>query len=134
MRLRTYLLCLGLVGCATSTPKTATLPTSAVLAAAIQTVFIEARLGGAPEVSVIRSSFQPLPGDWVVCLRGNGPDRAQKYAIFFQNGQYLSSRIATVADQCDEQAYVPAPAAAPPADADHPPQDGNRRKKRGADR
>jgi hypothetical protein len=80
-----------------------------VIVATVQKVFAEAKLGGSPEISVIRSSFQPVPGDWIICLRSNAPDRPVRYAIFFQNGEYLSSRIAITADQCGEQAYVPAP-------------------------
>jgi hypothetical protein len=130
VRLRTCLLCLSLAGCATETPKTSGVPSAAVLVATIQRVFAEAKLPGTPEMSVIRPSLQPVPGDCIVCLKSSAPDQPLRYAIFFQNGQYLSSRIAILADLCGEQTYVPAPSTpeqeAPPPRNDLKPRPSKR--------
>lgn len=115
MRFRTCFLCLVLAGCATKTPDAPAVPAAAVIAATVQRVFAEAKLPGTPEVSVIRSALQPLPGDWVICLKSSAPDQPRRYAIFFQNGQYLSSRVAVATDRCDEAAYVPVPSPEPSA-------------------
>lgn len=125
VRLRAWFLCLGLAGCASDTPKEPPLPTAPVIAATVQRVFAEARLAGAPEVSVIRLSGRSEVGDWMVCLKGSSPDQPQIYAIFFQNGQYLSSRPAAVNDRCNMESFVaapsPQPAAPPPDSAPRPP-------------
>lgn len=113
MRLRTGILCLSMAGCATDPPKVAPMPTDAVIGTAIHKVFAETKLGGAPEVSNIRASLAPAPGDWIICLKSNA-DQSLRYAVFFQDAQYLSSRMAVVIDRCDTGPYGPAPPPPPP--------------------
>jgi hypothetical protein len=45
---------------------------------------------------------------WVICLRAaSAPQRT--YALFFKADTYVSSRISTLGDHCDAQAYHPLP-------------------------
>jgi hypothetical protein len=129
MRSRIYFLCLALAGCATDPPKGPVVPSAAVIAAAIQKVFAEAKLPGSPQVSIIRSALQPLPGDWIMCLQSSAPDQTTRYAMFFQNGQFLSFHAAGVADQCDEAAYLPPASPEPLATPDNRPRPVPERRK-----
>jgi hypothetical protein len=45
---------------------------------------------------------------WVICLRSTSESRFT-IAIFYRANELISSREATLADQCDSQAYQPIP-------------------------
>ena len=109
VRLQTALLCLSLAAC--SSPQISftppTLPIDTVIAGAIQNVFAENKLPGIPEVSPIRATQAPEPGDWIICLKSSAPDKPLRYAIFFEDNKYLKSRIAVSIDRCDNETYAP---------------------------
>jgi hypothetical protein len=109
MRLQATFLCLSVAACAppqlSSTPPT--LPIDAVIATTIRYVFVENKLHGTPEVSRIRPTRPPEPGDWIICLRSNAPDQPLLYAIFFEDNKYIRSRISIGIDHCDKETYMP---------------------------
>jgi hypothetical protein len=88
-----------------STPPTR--PIDTVIASTIRNVFAENKLPGAPEVSPIRATEPPEPGDWIICLRSTAPGQPLLYAIFFADNKYVSSRIAVGIDHCDKETYTP---------------------------
>jgi hypothetical protein len=45
---------------------------------------------------------------WIICLKSNVTPR-QTYALFYRADIYVSSRISTIGDRCDSQAYQPIP-------------------------
>ena len=64
------------------------------------------KLPGGPEVSAIRETYLSEPGDWIICLKSNTSDQPLRYAIFFEDNKYVSSRTAVGIDHCDKETYA----------------------------
>jgi hypothetical protein len=96
-------------------------PTEKAVASAVAAIAGEAKLVKPLEVSAIRPNDHG-PGSFFVCVReiNPPPDKPRRYyATFLDNEVYKGSRLAVIMDQCESQAYSPAPDAPPAA----PPPD-----------
>jgi hypothetical protein len=61
------------------------------------------------QVSELRKTSGPQMGDWMACLRVNGPNNVLYVAVFFEDGKILNYRTAVVIDQCPNATYGPLP-------------------------
>ena len=92
-------------------------PTETAIASAVAAIAGEASLVRPLEISAVRQNDRG-PGAYFVCVREVNPpaDKARRtYATFLDNDTYKGSRLAVILDQCELQAYVAAPVAAPAA-------------------
>ena len=90
-------------------------PTQTAIASATATIATDAKLVTPLEISAVRQSDHG-PGGYYVCIREVNPpsDKPRRtYATFLDNDVYKGSRLAVIMDQCELQAYGPAPIAAP---------------------
>jgi hypothetical protein len=90
-----------------------------------------AKLVSPLEISAVRPNDHG-PGSYFVCVREVNPpqDKRRYYSIFLDNDIYKGSRLSVIMDQCELQAYSPAPVAAPaqpPPTADAKPAKYKRR-------
>jgi hypothetical protein len=74
------------------------------------TLVAPATLDGA-EVSELRGTGGPQPGDTMACLRTGG-ERAAYIAVFFEAGRVIDYRRAVALDRCAGAAYAQLPQAA----------------------
>jgi hypothetical protein len=121
----TILLCLAAAACSTlPPPEDEPPPDEAQLKAGLAALVADSHFAKPVEVTdIIRapvSSTQP----WMVCVRSAASEEGRRliYVGFFgkdkgKYGQYLRSRYAVTAENCESQAYHPYvdPSAAPPA-------------------
>jgi hypothetical protein len=90
-------------------------PTEKAIASAVATIAAEAKLVTPVEVSAVRKNDHG-PGTYFVCVRevNPPPEKARRYySTFLDNDAYKGSRLAIIMDQCELQAYSPAPVATP---------------------
>lgn len=63
------------------------------------------------QVSGLRRTVAPQPGDWVTCLRVWELGKRQVfYAIFIRNRAIIESRTGVVIDRCEGEQFSPLPA------------------------
>jgi hypothetical protein len=104
--------CLNLGACALSgTEFEAIKRTEAPAPSLVQTTvvaeFRAAKLTGNPQVSDLHETTGPQPGDWMLCFKSDGSDQAVRYAAFFRNDKFVTSRPAAVIDGCHKADYHP---------------------------
>jgi hypothetical protein len=112
----TYLLgavvCLSLGACALSGNefepiKRTEAPAPYLVQTTVTTEFHAAKLTGNPQVSDLHETTGPQPGDWMLCFKSDGSDNAVRYAVFFRNDKFVTSRPAAVIDGCHKADYHP---------------------------
>ena len=107
-------------------------PTEKAIGAAVAAIAQEAKLVTPLERSAVRPTYHG-PGSFFVCVRevNPPPDKPRRYySTFLDNDAYKGSRLSAILDQCELQAYSPAPIAAPaqpPATPDAIPAKHKRR-------
>jgi hypothetical protein len=75
----------------------------------IKAAAADAKLIGQIEIS----DFRPIdngPGRFMVCIRGVSNDiRTGTHVVFFNNNDYVGSRLPVILDRCEKQNYRPIP-------------------------
>ncbi len=69
--------------------------------------FRNAKFTGKPQVSELRETTGPEPGDWMVCFKSDAPEQAIRYAVFFRNNKSVTARPAALIDECQRATYHP---------------------------
>jgi hypothetical protein len=90
-------------------------PTETAIGAAVAALAKEAKLVTPLEISALRSNDHG-PGGFFVCVRelNPPPDKSRRYySTFLDSEVYKGSRLSVITDQCELQAYSPAPVVAP---------------------
>lgn len=107
------LLSLGLTACSwLDSPRLATAPASTTapepkaIEQAVDDVVRTTKLGGQPQISMVRRANITALADWIVCLRGN-TSAFQSYALFFRGDKLVDYRLAVLADDCGLESYMP---------------------------
>jgi len=72
---------------------------------AVNIGFKNAQLPGNRQVSALRESSGPQPGDWMVCFKSDTPDQNIWYAVFFHANVPIVTRRAVLIDGCGKQDY-----------------------------
>jgi hypothetical protein len=80
-------------------------PDDGSLKAAVYDGFKNAKLPGNPQISALRESSGPQPGDWMVCFKSDTPDHNIWYAVFFHANAAVVTRRAVMIDGCAKQDY-----------------------------
>jgi hypothetical protein len=113
MRVVPAVLCLSLGACSflggtefEAPPKTAA-PDEGALRTAVTDGFRLTKLPGNPQVSALRETKAPQPGDWTVCFKSDVPDQDTWYAVFFRGNAPIATRRAVIIDSCGGQDYRP---------------------------
>jgi len=75
--------------------------------AVVSSEFRATKLAGNPEVTELRESKGPQPGDWMVCFKSEASAPHERFAIFFRGNEMVKSRRAVLVDQCHGQDYHP---------------------------
>lgn len=84
----------------------------------IRTAVPAALISGA-EVSELRKTVGPEPGDWVACLKtakkavAGAKNDINFIAVFFEGDKVIDFRQPVAIDRCESASYSPLPAAAP---------------------
>ncbi len=79
---------------------------------------VPASLTNGADVSELRKTVGPEPGDWMACLKSvtnsniNSQQSVSFFSVFFEGGKVKDFRRAVLIDQCESAAYSPLP---PPA-------------------
>jgi hypothetical protein len=61
------------------------------------------------QISALRRSVPPQPGDWMACLRTAVEGRVKYLAVFFRNRAVIDSRSDIEIDGCESDQYAPLP-------------------------
>jgi hypothetical protein len=61
------------------------------------------------EISVLKPTHGPQLGDNVACVRIFGVNGEAYFAVFFEDGKFLDTRRGVALDECQAEAYTPAP-------------------------
>ena len=85
-----------------------------VVASGVPTTLTKAQPSAAVQISALRRSVAPQPGDWMACLRTAVEGRVKYLAVFFRNRAVIDSRSDVEIDGCETERYtqLPTPAAA----------------------
>jgi hypothetical protein len=78
------------------------------LNAAVAEEFRKTKLSGNPQVSALRETSGPQPGDWMICVKSDAPDQTLRYAIFFRSNAVVDTRLAVIVDRCGGADFHPA--------------------------
>jgi hypothetical protein len=81
---------------------------------------VPATLTAEAEVSELRKTVGPEPGEWIACLKSakkaatGAKEKPTFVAVFFEGGKVTDYRQAVLIDRCESAAYSPLPPAPPP--------------------
>lgn len=83
-------------------------PLSPKVIASLKSVATEVKLGAPWQISAPIEAPAISSTRWIVCLRGGAPDDSRRiYSVFFNNDDYVSSRMSAVIEPCAEQVFRP---------------------------
>jgi hypothetical protein len=112
MRWLTLGLCVSLAGCSSIfdeiDQQVIAAPQLPNVAASIKTVAAQYHLAQPLEFAGPIEAAPVSLVPWIVCLRSATAPK-ETYALFYKADAYVSSRISTIADRCDGQAYSSLP-------------------------
>ena len=74
------------------------------------------------EVSMLRQTRGPQPGDWMACVMTSESGHMTYTAIFFENEKIIDYRTAISYDRCEGQSYEALPPKSPPPTKDEADQ------------
>jgi hypothetical protein len=94
--------------------------TAAQLTEEARNLFISKWTGA--EVSMLRQTRGPQPGDWMACLRASKSGRMTYIAIFLEGEKILDYRTAISYDRCEGENYEALPPKSPPPTKDEADQ------------
>jgi hypothetical protein len=66
------------------------------------------------EISDLKRTEGPQPGDWMTCLRTAEGARLIYYGIFFKGFDISDYRLSVIIDRCEQEQYSPLPTPTPP--------------------
>ena len=102
------ILCFNLGACADfETIKRTDAPDALTVRSVVTDELRNAKLTGNPEVSDLRRTTGPQPGDWMVCFKADASEQALRYAVFFRSNKSVAARPAALIDGCDRARYTP---------------------------
>lgn len=80
-----------------------------VVASDLPRTLIAAQPSAPVQISALRRSVAPQPGDWMTCLRTVVKGRVKYLAVFFRNRAVIDSRSDVEIDGCETEQYAPLP-------------------------
>jgi hypothetical protein len=102
------LLGFGVAACASGpyTPSPAPDLADPVVVNLIRKAFAETKLPGTMQITRPRAAHLVSPGDWLICMRSSDRSAPLLYAVYFNGGMFVTSRMAVVIDRCEQETYA----------------------------
>jgi len=113
MRLLAVLSCLVLAGCSSILEdlpaKTDSAPFVSTSAQELKKAATESKISDPLEVAGPIAANPISSAPWIICLRSGASEESRHlvYSVFFKDGKRVSTRLSSIVDRCEAQAFLP---------------------------